>query len=69
MTLGDGIEDLFDESPSLRKVLSQLFVESEAFARALRDAVRETGPVPYPAQSPWTLDQVLDPGFLADSEH
>jgi len=36
----DCIEDRFDESPSLRIVLRQLFAESKAYARAVRDALR-----------------------------
>ncbi|MBV8772288.1 MAG: DUF29 domain-containing protein [Deltaproteobacteria bacterium] len=62
----DSIEDLFDESPSLRTVLTQVFAESKAYARAVRDALRETGPLPYPTQSPWTLEQVLNPNFPPD---
>jgi Domain of unknown function DUF29 len=62
----DHIEDLLDESPSLRNVLTELFLESKAYSRARRDAVRETGPLPYPEKLPWTLEQILDPDFLPD---
>jgi Domain of unknown function DUF29 len=62
----DSIEDLFDESPSLRNILRELFAESKAYARAVRDALRDTGPLPYPAQSPWSLEQVLDSNFPLD---
>ena len=65
-TSRDHIEDLLDESPSLRDVLTELFLESKAYSRARRDAVRETGPLPYPEKSPWTLEQILDPNFLPD---
>lgn len=62
----DNIEDLFEESPSLRSVVHELFLEPKTYARAVRDAARDTGSLPYPAHPPWTLDQVLDPTFLPD---
>lgn len=58
--------DLFDESPSLRNVLTLLYAASRAYARAVRDALRETGRFSYPTLSPWTLEQVLDPNFPPD---
>jgi hypothetical protein len=65
-TSRDSIEDLLDESPSLRTTLREVFLEPKTYSRAVRDAVRDTGTLPYPTESPWTLDQVLDSNFLPD---
>jgi hypothetical protein len=61
----DNIQDLLEESPSLRSVLGELLAESKAYSRAVRDAVEETEKkVQFPMESPWTLDQLLDSDFL-----
>ena len=66
-TSRDRIEDLLEESPSLRTELNKLFSESKAYARAVRDAVTDTsGQVDFPSQSPWTLDKALEPDFLPE---
>jgi uncharacterized protein DUF29 len=63
----DRIEDLLEESPSLRAELNKLFSESKAYARAVRDAATDTGgQVHFPSQSPWTLDKALEPDFLPE---
>ncbi len=63
----DHIHDLLEESPSLRNVLEQLFSESKAYSRAVRDATLDTGPqVQFPPQSPWTLTKILESDFLPD---
>ena len=63
----DRIEDLLEESPSLQTELNKLFSESKAYARAVRDAVTDTGgQLHFPSQSPWTLDKVLEPDFLPE---
>jgi len=61
------IEDLLEESPSLRNVLEELFAKEKPYSRAVRSATLETeGKVTFPARSPWTLDQVLALDFLPD---
>ncbi len=63
----DRIEDLLEESPSLRTELNRLFSESKAYARAVRDSVTDTGgQVHFPSQSPWTLNEALEPDFLPE---
>ncbi len=63
----DRIEDLLEESPSLRIELNKLFSESKAYARAVRDAVTDTGgQVHFPSPSPWTLNEALEPDFLPE---
>jgi len=63
----DSIHDLIEESSSLRNVMERVFAESRAYARAVRDAVVDTGNrVQFPPQSPWPLDKVLESGFLPD---
>ena len=63
----DRIEDLLEESPSLRTELNKLFSESKAYARAVRDAVTDTGgQLHFPSQSPWTLAKALEPDFLPE---
>jgi hypothetical protein len=63
----DRIEDLLEESPTLRNVLRTLFEESKAYSRALRDAIVDTdNKVRFPRNSPWTLDRILDSNFFPD---
>jgi len=63
----DSIEDLLEESPSLRNILRGLFEESKAYSRAVRDAIVDTDKkVRFPASSPWALDRILDSDFLPD---
>jgi hypothetical protein len=57
---------LLDESPSLRNVIGEVFLEPKTYSRAVRDAFRDTASLPYATQPPWTLDQVFDPNFLPD---
>jgi hypothetical protein len=66
-TSRDNIHDFLGESPSLRNVLQELLAESKAYGRAVREATIETeNKISFPAQSPWTLDQLLDSDFLPD---
>ncbi|MDP4024808.1 DUF29 domain-containing protein [Methylobacterium sp. NEAU 140] len=57
------IERLVARSPSLRGYPAEIL--GEAYRDAVRGAARETG-LPedrFPASIPFTLDQILDPGF------
>ncbi len=61
----DAIDDLLEESPSLRGKSSQAL--SKAYPRALRDARRETqGGVQFPASCPWDFDTIIQDGFWPD---
>jgi uncharacterized Zn finger protein len=61
----DVIHDLLQESPSLRTVLNEPDKLAQAYIRAMREAVAETGLAPdaFPAGRPFTLEQMLDPEF------
>jgi uncharacterized Zn finger protein len=61
----DVIHDLLQESPSLRTVLNEPDKLVQAYIRAMREAVAETGLAPdtFPAGCPFTLEQMLDPEF------
>jgi hypothetical protein len=58
------LRDDFEESPSLRPHAAEVFVR--AYGDAREQASTETGlPIrTFPASSPYTLDQTLDPKFL-----
>lgn len=60
------IVQLLQDSPSLKPVMEQVFVE--AYGRGRRDAADETGlPLKtFPAEAPFTLDQALDSLFPED---
>src|SRR5918992_6375229 len=59
------IRNLLQESPSLRTVLNEPDKLVQAYIRAMREAVAETGLAPdtFPAGCPFTLEQMLDPEF------
>lgn len=60
------IEDLLEESPSLRPLVRQ--IRPALYARARRVASSETG-LParmFPTRCPFTADQVLAPDFLPE---
>lgn len=59
-------EKLLKESPSLRPQLLDL--RDEAYPDALRDAINETGlrPETFPADCPFTVEQILDPAYVPD---
>lgn len=61
----DVIHDLLQESPSLRTVLNEPDKLAQVYIRAMREAVAETGLAPntFPADCPFTLEQMLDPEF------
>ena len=58
----DRLEDLLEESPSLRPLPAEYL--SKAYARARRKALAETGLYRLPETCPWTIDKVLDTDFL-----
>jgi hypothetical protein len=61
----DRIEDLLEESPSLKNELAAQFEQSRAYRRAVRDATLDVeGKVGFPERCPWTLDLILDSDFL-----
>jgi Domain of unknown function DUF29 len=73
--LGNGLterrrqaEKLLKESPSLRPQVPEL--RSEAYPDAVRDAVHETGlrPQSFPADCPFTVEQILDQRYLPADE-
>ena len=58
------IEDDLEQSPSLRRKLGADFKDN--YAKAVRRAIVETGLARdrFPAECPFTLEQILDPEFL-----
>ncbi len=63
----DRIEDLLEESPSLKSELTSAFAKSPVYARAVRDAtVDSEAKVRFPKRCPWTLDDILNPDFFPD---
>jgi Domain of unknown function DUF29 len=61
-------EKLLRESPSLRPQLRAL--SDEAYVDAVRDAVRDTGlrPQTFPADCPFSAEQILDQQYLPEDE-
>jgi hypothetical protein len=61
-------EKLVKESPSLRPQLRAL--RDEAYPDAVRDAVRDTGlrAQTFPADCPFTTEQILDQQYVPDDE-
>ena len=53
------------DSPSLRPFAASVL--TAAFVHGRHDAEQETGLLHLPTDCPWTLDQVLDQGFLRDA--
>ncbi len=60
------LEDTFKTSPSLYRFLEDIFNESYQYARKL--AAGETGLSIqiFPPESPFTIEEVLNPDFLPD---
>jgi hypothetical protein len=60
----DGIIEILDDSPSLRRQAPALILQR--YPRARRKASRETGlpEATFPADCPWTAEQILDDDFL-----
>ena len=60
----DEIEALLLDSPSLRRELPEAL--AIIYPKALRDACQETGlpKTAFPSSSPFTIEEILDQGFL-----
>lgn len=58
------LELIFEQSPSLRRSAAARYPRT--YARAVRQALKETGlaPATFPASTPFTLEQALDPDFM-----
>jgi hypothetical protein len=56
------IEQLIEESPSLRSYPAERL--AKAYAVACRKASIETGLPDLPATCPWPIGQILDDGYL-----
>jgi hypothetical protein len=62
----DELQDILDDSPSLRTELDAFIQKS--YPRALRKAVFETGidATGFPEDCPWSSEQILDSDFWPD---
>jgi Domain of unknown function DUF29 len=60
------LRKLIAESPSLRPIMRGMFVD--CYADSCEQAAAETGlsPDAFPAEPPFTLEQVLDPRYLPE---
>jgi hypothetical protein len=58
----DQIDDMLDDSPSLRAYPAECI--AKAYARARAKALDEAGLLRLPDACPWTIEQVLDGDFL-----
>jgi Domain of unknown function DUF29 len=61
------LEDIFRQSPSLRRFASESI--GEVYPDAQRFAAKETGlgRTAFPADCPYNFDQLMDPDFFPDS--
>jgi hypothetical protein len=57
---------LLDEAPSLKPKLADTDWMRVVWAKALAQAVSETDLDVFPEACPWSMEQVLDEGFLPD---
>lgn len=59
---------LLRESPSLRAQLTELV--ADAYPDAIKSAARETGLAPrtFPAECPWSADQIMDEEFWPEAK-
>lgn len=60
------LEDLFEDSPSLRASLRQSIEKTYPSARRLAGKESALPPDTFPARCPFTADQLLDPDYLPD---
>jgi Domain of unknown function DUF29 len=58
------LEDLLEESPTLRPLPAECL--PKAYARARRKALAETGLYRLPEACPWTIEQILTEDFLPE---
>jgi hypothetical protein len=63
----DKIQDCLEDTPSLQRFLQDLEWVEKYYRRARRDAAKETQkPLEiFPTECPYTIEQILDPDFLA----
>lgn len=63
----DKIQDCLEDTPSLNRLLQDPEWTQKYYRRACREAAKETQkPVKtFPIKCPFSMDQILDPGFLA----
>lgn len=59
-----GIEKRLARTPSLQPMLHDAEWQEEIWADALAQAAYETGLNSFPAECPWTIEQLLDPEWL-----
>ncbi len=60
------VADILDDAPSLRLLLRDEAWMERTWARAVGRAMSETELDAFPASCPWTLEQMLDAGFLPE---
>ncbi len=60
----EAIELLFDETPSLRRMLEDYLRQERVWKDALVIAIKETHLHDFPKSPAWTEQQILDPNFL-----
>jgi Domain of unknown function DUF29 len=60
------LEDIFEQSPSLRRLAAESF--GQTYPRARRQASVETGlpETAFPGECPYSFDQLMDDDFLPD---
>jgi hypothetical protein len=63
----DKIQDCLEDTPSLQLYLHNPMWRQKYYRRACRDADQETQKSieTFPAECPFTIEQILDPSFLA----
>jgi Domain of unknown function DUF29 len=62
----DKIQDCIEDMPSLQRFLQDSEWVEKHYRRSRRDAAKEMKkPIEtFPSECPYTMDQILDPGFL-----
>ncbi|QSJ20762.1 DUF29 domain-containing protein [Nostoc sp. UHCC 0702] len=63
----DKIQDCLEDTPSLQRFLEDSVCIRKYYRRACRDAAKETQKSieNFPAECPFTIEQILNPNFLA----
>ncbi len=63
----DQIQDCLEDTPSLQRFLQDRVWIQKYYRRACRDAAKETqkSVENFPDECPFTIEQILDPSFLA----
>jgi hypothetical protein len=60
------VADILDDAPSLKMRLADEIWMERTWARAVGRAMSETELESFPANCPWTIEQILDANFLPD---